>query len=172
MTDLPLKGSEDYDRLVERFWAKVAEEVEGCWIWTAALDPSGYGRFGTDGKKTRLAHHVAYYLEHGVDPQGRVVMHLCDTPSCVYPGHLKIGTHRENAQDKVQKRRHAGQRQTGEAHGRTRLTDEQASAVMTLLACGFSISSCARIFGVSTGPITAIRNMTRPATSTSNWKAS
>lgn len=173
MSELPIKGSEAYDRLVARFWPKVTRLVgeQFCWEWKAAQDPSGYGRIGIDRTRSRLAHHVSFYLAHDLDPRGSVVMHLCDNPPCVNPAHLELGTHRTNAQDKVSKRRHAGGRLTGEKHGRTRLSDEQASAVRCLLANGFSVNACARIFGISVNPILAVRNGTRPKSSTNNWKA-
>lgn len=169
--ELPLKATADYRAMQLRFFDKFFRSEDGCWYWTAATDPNGYGRFGIRGKQTRLAHHVSYYLFKGEDPQGRVVRHTCDHPGCVNPDHLKVGTHADNVQDKVRKGRHSGARLAGEANGRTRLTDEQASAVRSLLGCGFSIAACARIFGTSPGPILAIRNQTRPASETTNWKA-
>lgn len=72
------------DQLV-RFWPKVNKEASGgCWEWTAAKMPMGYGRF--DGK---LAHRLAYELLVGPIPDGLVIDHLCRNKSCVNPGHLE-----------------------------------------------------------------------------------
>ncbi|HKN44255.1 MAG TPA: HNH endonuclease [Propionibacteriaceae bacterium] len=156
----------------ERFWAKVAlAGWDECWPWQAARDPNSYGRFGVDGSKTRLAHHVALWLHTGVDPRGSVVRHSCDNPPCVNPYHLTAGTHAENVADKVARGRQAGQRRAGAANGRTKVSDEGASAVLCLLENGFSVSACARIFGTSVNPILAIRNGTRPTTEITEWKA-
>ena len=77
--------------LEERFWAKVDKTQDGCWVWTAHIDPRGYGRFG--GK---LAHRVAYALAHGSAP--RELDHTCRIRSCVNPAHLDPVTHAENVQ--------------------------------------------------------------------------
>jgi hypothetical protein len=64
----------------------------GCWIFTAAKDPNGYGRFG-GGK---LAHRVAYKLLAGGIPDGMALDHLCRTPACINPLHLEPVTQAEN----------------------------------------------------------------------------
>lgn len=93
-------------------WAeKVRADASGCWLWTASTDRDGYGKFqypGPDGRQIhQRAHRYAYELFVGPIPDGLVVMHSCDTPSCVNPNHLDIGTPLENNDDKVAKGRHA-----------------------------------------------------------------
>lgn len=57
---------------------------------------------------------MAWMLEHGRCPgPGMVVMHRCDTPSCLNPAHLRVGTHADNVADKVEKGRQA----KGPTHG-------------------------------------------------------
>lgn len=77
-----------------RFWAKV-DQTGACWVWTAATDAKGYGRFGLGEKKNALAHRVAWWLTYGVWPEG-VLDHLCFNPACVNPAHLDDITAREN----------------------------------------------------------------------------
>ena len=91
-------------------WLEKVRVSDGCWLWTASTDRDGYGKFqypGPDGQVHQRAHQWAY--EHFVGPirQGEVVMHSCDTPGCVNPGHLDTGTPLDNNTDKVQKGRHA-----------------------------------------------------------------
>lgn len=72
-----------------RFWPKV-EKTDDCWLWTAALTPAGYGKFGAGGKygRTLLAHRWAYEQANGPIPSGHQLHHLCDVGRCVNPDHL------------------------------------------------------------------------------------
>lgn len=75
------------------------------------LNKDGYGSIqetGKDFKRHYLAHRVAFMVYHNVEiPEGKIVLHSCDNPSCVNPFHLSIGTHYDNVQDKVKKGRQA-----------------------------------------------------------------
>jgi len=92
--------------------ASIAEKLEhytpvpeaGCWLWTDALGHNGYGRMWLRGK-TQRAHRVAF--EHYVRPllPGEVVCHRCDTPSCINPAHLFVGTLKDNMTDMAAKGR-------------------------------------------------------------------
>lgn len=75
-----------------------------CWIWGGAKDKDGYGRFPI-GNATRIAHRAAYLFRNGTIPEGFLIMHKCDNPSCVNPDHLACGTPKDNSQDMVSKRR-------------------------------------------------------------------
>lgn len=78
----------------QRFLAK-REEGDGCWLWNAALDRNGYGRFYFRGR-AQWAHRVAYELFVAPIPEGFQVDHQCNTPACVRPDHLKAMTPRDN----------------------------------------------------------------------------
>lgn len=89
----------------ERFEEKVMPVTEtGCFLWTAHCNKNGYGTFWT-GEKDEYAHRVAWKLYRGNIPKGLCVCHKCDTPSCVSPDHLFIGTRKDNQQDAFQKGR-------------------------------------------------------------------
>lgn len=74
-----------------------------CIITPYAKNPQGYGSQWHEGKR-RYTHRVAYVKHHGLahaDIDGLHVRHTCDTPSCVNPDHLLIGTNQDNMDDKV-----------------------------------------------------------------------
>ena len=91
-----------------RFLSKVAvRDGDECWLWQGPINNQGYGRFVIyqGGREfRRLAHR--YMLEmRGHDLVGRVVMHTCDTPRCVNPDHLRVGTQLDNMRDAITKGR-------------------------------------------------------------------
>lgn len=77
----------------------------GCWIWIGSINEHGYGGFSFNLKRTR-AHRVSWLLYRGRIPEGISVLHECNTPSCVNPNHLFLGTQRDNLIDCWKKGRH------------------------------------------------------------------
>lgn len=79
-----------------RFWDKVDKtDPQGCWIWTGATIPTGYGQVRGAGMNHR-AHRVAYELVIGPIPDGLELDHLCSNRGCVNPDHLEPVRHAEN----------------------------------------------------------------------------
>jgi len=93
-------------RDLARFNSKVMPITEtGCHIWMGSDNNSqGYGRFWLDARGQR-AHRVAYEHYKGSVPKGYYVCHTCDTPSCVNPAHLVVGTPEANMRDCINKGR-------------------------------------------------------------------
>jgi len=81
-----------------------------CIEWTKARDPNGYGRgWVPELKKVVLGHRWAVAQVLGWDAiQGKVVMHLCDNPSCINVDHLRVGTQTDNMRDAQAKGRTRG----------------------------------------------------------------
>ena len=59
-------------------------------------------------------------------------MHTCDVPLCVNPGHLRLGTQRENAVDSALKAR----RPRGSHNPQAKLTEGQVLALRERYAAG------------------------------------
>lgn len=88
----------------ERFLQFVSPEaLTGCWLWTGSTRGKGYGGFRYQGKMY-IASRIAYALFKG-DPNGLVVCHHCNNPSCVNPDHLYLGTYSDNTKQAVRQKR-------------------------------------------------------------------
>ena len=83
---------------IQRFFELVDKQAiwdgVSCWLWQGKLTHDGYGRFGSDSRQ--YAHRYAYDMVVGQIPEGMELDHLCETPACVNPAHLKVVTHRAN----------------------------------------------------------------------------
>jgi len=123
-----------------RFWIKVDVRSENeCWNWIGGLDAKGYGCFYWNGdpQPTTRAHRRSWLLHNGPIPPGLCVCHRCDNPRCVNPNHLFLGTHADNAADKVSKGRQA-----------RKLSDGDIRQIRLLRERGARHRELARSFGV------------------------
>lgn len=122
-----------------------------CIIWKGAKLKGGYGVVQFEGR-TQTAHRVAYKKEHGDIPEGMVIMHLCDNPSCVNPAHLRLGTQAQNRKDCVNKGR--ANCSSGEAHYNAKLT---AAIVLEIRSSTLNNTQLANIYGISRRTISDAR---------------
>lgn len=97
-----------YEKFNERW---IPEPNTGCWLWTHGSLVAGYGVI-QDGNKSLKAHRVSYELFIGQIGKGLFVCHKCDTPACVNPNHLWLGTCKDNLRDAVKKKRMHEQKKT------------------------------------------------------------
>ncbi len=104
--------------LEERLTNKT-NKTDTCWLWTGFLNNKGYGQIGVANNKLAYTHRVSYALYIGEIPKGLLVLHKCDTPACLNPEHLFLGTQKENMQDCKRKGRTTlGPRARGYVDGR------------------------------------------------------
>lgn len=140
-------------------WSRFLEERvllepnTGCWLWTMAFDAHGYGRFNRRGRMVK-AHRCSYEMSVGPIPDGLFVCHRCDTPACVRPDHLFLGTPADNMHDMMSKGRHRTVDQRGENNGNRKLTEAE---VREIRSCGGMLREVAARYGVTLATISAVR---------------
>ena len=100
--------------------------MSDCIEWKGSKDSQGYGRVKVGGKTT-AAHRIAWEEHHGKGiPEGSVILHDCDNPSCVNPDHLTLGTQSQNIRDAFAR----GRKKPPNKGIEELLTDAQLSAVL------------------------------------------
>jgi len=156
-----------------RFWSKVDQSggPDACWPFNGAKHKFGYGMFQVSTGRCDGAHRVAYRLTYGSIPEGLLIRHHCDNPSCCNPIHLLPGTYADNMQDKVVRGRAnppRGERNAfhkypelarpGELHIGARFTNAEARDIREEHRIGRKITQIARERGV---PHSVISNIVR-----------
>lgn len=137
--------------LAERFWPYVKKETfTDCWIWYGRYSASGYGCLSYSGK-TYAAHRVSYFLSNQTKRQTLFACHKCDNRFCVNPGHIFLGTHKDNLADAAQK----GRMSCGESHYHSKLSEAD---VMNIYNEDRYLGQIAKSYGVCASTVKAIRS--------------
>lgn len=138
----------------QRFWSHVDKgSPTDCWLWMASRLPDGYGNFSVAHRPVR-AHRWSYQEAFGEIPDRLHVLHHCDNPPCVNPGHLFLGTHADNMRDSARKGR---QGHPGSRNGRAKLTVAQVRDIrQSFTGHHGEKSALARKYGVSCNQICLI----------------
>lgn len=136
----------------ERFWEKVnkTDNPDECWLWRGCKDTLGYGKCGWG-----LAHRFAYTLTYGNIPEGCLVLHKCDNPSCVNPDHLYLGNDADNARDKVQRGRQPSH--IGTKNPNVKLKEGDVREIRKLLENKITYRKLAEMFNIGTTEIGRIK---------------
>lgn len=136
----------------ERFFRYV-KKGEECWEWIGGKDPNGYGRMNVEGRPT-LVHRISYRIHRGSIPDGMVICHKCDNPSCVNPDHLFVGSQADNIADMHNKGRTRKRGLKGESHANSKLTED---AVRSIRVSAESATALSRKYNVSRAVIHDVR---------------
>ena len=138
---------------IDRFWEGVAKAgPDQCWMWTGSRTKAGYGQLSINAHKV-YTHRLSLELHGTPIPPDALVMHTCDTPACVNPAHLRIGTDADNIADKVSKRRHIH----GDTHPRAKLRSGDIGEIRRLLASGLSQGEIATRYNVCPSLVSNIK---------------
>lgn len=132
----------------EAFFARVDRTSDGCWLWSGKVSDRGYGRLYVCGERL-YAHRVSYELHHGPIAKGLFVCHRCDTPRCVNPAHLFLGTAAVNNADMWKKGRGVGGSVRGERVTGAKLTAPKVRSIRQRLAGGAALDVLAAEYGVT-----------------------
>lgn len=130
----------------KRFWKKTkGSSLDKCLLWISSATIGGYGTFSFRRRRF-LAHRFAYLAFYGNLRDDLDVLHSCDTPSCVNPYHLRMGTSKQNTKDSLDRGRFA----IRERHGLAKLTQEKAREIRQRYAAGkATLRSLCREYNVS-----------------------
>lgn len=125
-----------------RFLASFKKDGNGCWLWTGAMNTSGYGKV-MRGKKHKGAHRVSWERVNGPIPDDLCICHKCDVRRCVNPDHMFLGSIRDNFDDMRAKGRNA----RGETNGMAKLNEADVKRIRRdkrlnyVIAADYGVSS-------------------------------
>lgn len=133
---------------MDRFLA-AGDFPDACVPWPFGRTKRGYGTCG----RRNAAHRYAWEKTHGEKAGRRCVRHTCDTPACVNPRHLLIGTHAQNSRDAVER----GRVSRGEQHTHAKLTVPDVIAIRAAKAAGETDNAVAARYGVTRSLVSMIK---------------
>ncbi len=124
-------------------------KTDNCWLWVGGVGAKGRPFFTWNGKRDYAYRH-AVRLFKKKEPGKLNVCHHCDTPMCVRPRHLFLGTQKKNLQDAACK---------GRCWAPTKLSDREIRLIRGLITeAVLSLRSIGRQFAVSHEIIRKIRD--------------
>ena len=96
-----IAGDDILAKIPAKILARARRDGE-CLIWMGARHPRGYGRVW-DGERRRTAYPHRWAMEEILGRElsrDELVDHICHTPPCLEPSHLRVCTSRQNAQNR------------------------------------------------------------------------
>lgn len=137
--EIPPVGLFDYLRMMSH-----VTKTETCWLWQAYTEKGGYGVFKFRGQNYYV-HRISYRYHFKVDPGKLLVLHNenCNTPNCVNPSHLHLGSQTLNMLECGRQGRSGKQ---GELCGRAKLRECDVLEARKRYAAGERICEIAKSY--------------------------
>ena len=130
--------------ILERVMSAVQiNEQSGCYEWTRAKNPAGYGVMQANGK-VNLVTRLVYEEHYGKINDGMLILHSCDNPSCVNIAHLREGTAKDNHNDMIERNRLP----RGSEWSFSKLNENDVLAILKLSENGMKVSEIAEIYKI------------------------
>ena len=121
---------------------------DACVNWPGAkVGQTDYGEAWASGRKVR-AHRLSYEYHKGPIPDGQVIRHTCDNPTCINPAHLLAGTQAQNIQDAAARKR---------MKGRPKLTADDVQEIRQMITAGVPNKDIALLFNCGRHNISKIK---------------
>jgi hypothetical protein len=153
MVNIPKQSGSRSQRFRDRLFSRTRKLRTGCVVYMGCVHPDGgYGSISFEGRRYQT-HRASWEIAHGPIPEGMIVRHACDVPSCVNVAHLRLGRTVDNIRDKVMRGRARGA--TGPANANCKLSTEQVAQIRatyvpgTRKGSGTSVSDLALQFGIT-----------------------
>lgn len=148
------------EQIEARFWSYVdIRGMDECWPWKRARSKKNYGRFAIKYRVVN-AQRVAYVLANGPFDESLFILHSCDNPCCQNPNHLRVGTNKENHEEKMAKGRQGAAH--GERSGRAKLKTNQVLEMRKIFAAGgVTKAQIAKMFSIAAITVSNIINRKR-----------
>jgi hypothetical protein len=86
---------------LDKYCPAIHPTLGACWLWTAALDKDGYGRFTIKRGVMVMAHRFSFEAAYGPSDHSLEIDHLCRMRACVNPVHLELVTTQENTRRRI-----------------------------------------------------------------------
>lgn len=138
------------ERLTPDNWTETPGPLETpCWIWKMKPNSQGYAVMKYHQKAYKV-YRVMWERHNGKKiPPGINACHRCDTPSCVNPEHIFLGTQQDNIADMVSKGRQSSYR---------KLSDDEIRSIRAMVRGGMRQSEVSRVTGVDSGTVSRVVN--------------
>jgi len=131
--------------LAERLAPYKSLGSEVCWIWQNAVDKQGYAKCSatspfSNKMYSKVSRQILVERLQRDIISSEIAMHTCDTPQCVNPAHIKLGSYSDNNKDTVLK---------GRRKDKLKISLDKWPAIYALYKQGQTLEAIASLYGVT-----------------------